>query len=176
MSTPRSWSAVHTVPPGTELGGIGQGNRLLVGAVRASGVATVVAVDPVPARRDMALRIGADAVLGPAAVAVVEAVRDLTGGGATYALDTSGIPSVITEAALALGRAGALALVGLGPADLTLDVQDLVLNGKTVRGCIEGDAKPREFIPHLLQLRAKRLLPVEDTISAAVYQPVLDAA
>lgn len=170
------------MPPGTELGGIGQGNRLLVGAVRASGVATVVAVDPVPARRDMALRIGADAVLGPAAVAVVEAVRDLTGGGATYALDTSGIPSVITEAALALGRAGALALalalalVGLGPADLTLDVQDLVLNGKTVRGCIEGDAKPREFIPHLLQLRAKRLLPVEDTISAAVYQPVLDAA
>ncbi|MGC9538909.1 NAD(P)-dependent alcohol dehydrogenase [Streptomyces sp. UG1] len=152
--------------------GVGAVGCAAVMAARAVGVATVVAVDPVPARRDTALRLGADVALDPAAVAVVEAVRDLTGGGPTHALDTSGIPSAITDAALSLGRTGALALVGLGAANLNLDVQDLVRNGKTVRGCIEGDATPREFIPHLLRLHAEGLLPLQDIITAYAFQDI----
>jgi aryl-alcohol dehydrogenase len=144
-------------------------------AARAAELGTVIAVDPVPGRREAAVRLGADAALDPAAVNVVEAVRDLTEGGSAYALDTSGIPAVIADAARALGRVGTLALVGIGPAELTVDVQDLVLAGKTLRGSVEGDATPRDFIPYLLRLRAKGLLPLEEIITTYPFQDIATA-
>ncbi|MEU4148889.1 NAD(P)-dependent alcohol dehydrogenase [Streptomyces sp. NPDC026659] len=145
-------------------------------AARAEEVGTIVAVDPVPARRELALRLGATAALDPGAVDVVEAVRELTGGGASHALDTSGLPSVIAEAALALGRAGTLVLVGLGKPQLTVDVDDIMRGGKTLRGCIEGDARPHEFIPRLLEMRAKGLLPLEEITTAYPFAEIDRAA
>jgi aryl-alcohol dehydrogenase len=144
-------------------------------AARATDVGTIIAVDPLPGRREAALRLGADTVLDPTAVDVVKAVRELTDGGVSHALDTSGVPSVIADAARALGRAGTLALVGLGAPELTLNVQDLVLTGKTLRGSVEGDATPRDFIPRLLRLHAEGLLPLEDIITTYPFQDIATA-
>ncbi|MDQ0989342.1 NAD(P)-dependent alcohol dehydrogenase [Streptomyces sp. V3I7] len=141
-------------------------------AARAEEVGTVVAVDPVPGRRELALRLGATAVLDPASDDIVAAVRELTGGGASHAFDTSGVPSVIADAALALGRAGVLVLVGLGKPQLTVDVDDIMRCGKTLRGCIEGDARPQEFIPYLLRMRAKGLLPLEEIITTYPFADI----
>ncbi|MFC4469822.1 zinc-binding dehydrogenase [Streptomyces xiangluensis] len=145
-------------------------------AARAEEVGTIVAVDPVLGRRELALRLGATATLDPAAVDVVEAVRELTDGGASHGLDTSGIPAVIAEAALALGHAGTLVLVGLGTPQLTVDVDDIMRGGKTLRGCIEGDARPQKFIPYLLELRAKGLLPLEEIVRTYPFADIDRAA
>jgi aryl-alcohol dehydrogenase len=75
-----------------------------------------------------------------------------TSGGATHALDTTGIPTVIAKALVSLATRGELVVVGLGESDLTLNVQDLLIRGKTLRGCIEGDSKAQEFIPKLVGL------------------------
>lgn len=74
------------------LGGVGL--SAVMGA-RAAGAHPVVAVDPVPAKRELALRLGATHAYDP--VEAVEAVRDLTGGGAELAVEAVGSPKVTAE-------------------------------------------------------------------------------
>jgi threonine dehydrogenase-like Zn-dependent dehydrogenase len=67
-------------------------------AARASG-ATVVGVDPVKARREMALRLGADRVMDPTETSVAETLKSETGGrGADVCIEVSGAPAALAEA------------------------------------------------------------------------------
>jgi len=59
---------------------------------------------------------------------------------------------------------GILVTVGLGARHATIDVVDLLLNGKMIRGCVEGDANPAEFIHELLKLHAQVKFPMEAVI------------
>lgn len=171
--------------------GAGAVGLAALAAAAGAGVRTLVAVDVSPARLAIAESYGAAVVDpgDPAVGSVVERVRELTGGGAARALDTTGVPSVIREAVAALRPRGELAVVGLGARELTLDVIDLMTRGKVLRGSIEGDADPHEMVPQLLALAADgrfdvarlvRTYPfdeigraVADTVSGAVVKPVL---
>jgi aryl-alcohol dehydrogenase len=143
-------------------GGVGLAGLM---AARASGVATVIAVDPVAARRELAVKLGASAAIDPGAGDVIEAVQDHTHGGATHALDTTGIPTVLAQALRALDAGGMLVAVGLGQPSVTVDIIDLIGGGKSLRGCIEGDADPHVFLPKLIELHAAGLLPIEELIT-----------
>ena len=124
-------------------------------------VGTAIVVDPVESRRALALELGATHALDPRDGDVVAAIQDLTGGGAGSAFDTTGIPAVIADAARALGRLGALALVGTGEALATLDIKDIIRSGKSVRGVMEGDADPVAFVPQLVELVQQGRLPID---------------
>ncbi|MCP2314892.1 aryl-alcohol dehydrogenase [Nocardia amikacinitolerans] len=130
-------------------------------AARAAGVERIVVIEPNPARRALALELGAAAALDPTTDDTVTAVRETTGGGATHALDTTGHPGVLAEAAAALTTGGTVVAVGLGAGVPDIDVRDIVLGGKTIRGCLEGDADPHTFIPHLLELHAAGRFPID---------------
>ncbi len=144
------------------LGGVGMA-AVMAAAIRR--VQTVVGVDLSASRRETALQVGATHVIDGADPDVVEAVRDATGGGSTHALDTTAVPAVIRAAAQALASRGTLVVVGIG-ADVTLDVQDLIGGGKTVRGTIEGDADPQTFIPQLVEWYQEGRLPMERIVTA----------
>jgi aryl-alcohol dehydrogenase len=133
-------------------------------AASASGVGTIIAVDPVASRRQLAAGLGASAALDPAAGDVVDAIRGLTGAGATHAIDTTANGAVINQAIQALAPLGTLALVGIRVPDFAMDVQSVMSGGKTVRGVIEGDAAPHDFIPRLAELQRQGRLPVEKLI------------
>jgi aryl-alcohol dehydrogenase len=134
-------------------GGVG---LAAVMAAKAVGVETVVAVDPIASRRAKAVELGASQTVDPTSEDVATVVR-----GATHALDTTGLPEVVATALRALDSRGTLVVVGLGPRHAPIDVVDLLLNGKTIRGCIEGDANSSEFIPELLALHAEGRFPME---------------
>jgi aryl-alcohol dehydrogenase len=134
-------------------------------AARLSGVSTMVAVDVSTPRRDLALLLGATHVLDPTDTDVAAVIADVTAGGSTHALDTTGAPTIIATAVKALAPTGTAVVVGLGPAELTLDVLDLLYGGKTLRGCVEGDAVPKTFIPYLLDLHATGRFPVDRLIT-----------
>lgn len=134
-------------------------------AARASGVSTIVAVDVSAPRREMALQLGADHVVDPTGIDIATAVADITGGGGTHALDTTGVPAVIAAAVKSLAPTGTAVVVGLGRAEVPLDVLDLLYGGKTLRGCMEGDAVPAAFIPHLLDLHAAGGFPVDELVT-----------
>lgn len=130
-----------------------------------TGCRAVVAVDPVPERLAMATKLGATATLDPAAVDVVAALADLTGGGPTVAVDSTAVPQVIATALAALRQCGTLALVGLGALNAELPVGLILAKGLRVRGVIEGDSDPHAFIPRLAELVRGGDLPVGELIT-----------
>ena len=153
-------------PPDASLAVFGAGGVGLsaVMAAFASGVRTIIAVDPVASRRQLATELGATGTIDPAAGDVVEGVRRLTGAGATHAVDTTAKGAVTNTAIEALAPLGTLALVGIRIPDFAMDVQSVMSGGKTIRGVIEGDAAPHEFIPRLVELHAQGRLPLEKLI------------
>lgn len=154
----------------------GPGSWLVIYGAGAVGMAALLAARTLPyvrvavvetsaARRELARELGAEAVIDPAEAPTTPVVRDLTGGGATHALDTTGIANVLGDAVAALTTGATVVAVGLGAGTPPVDVSDIVLHGKTIRGCLEGDAVPGEFIPRLLDLHARGLLPAERLIT-----------
>jgi len=153
-------------------GGVGIAAVMAAGAV---GVETVVAVDLSAHRRELAAELGATATVDGAAPDLLDRIRELTGGGADFAFDTTAVPTVIRTAARALGTLGELVLVGIGAPEATLDVAELVYAGKTVRGCIEGDADPHDLVPRLLAWQAEGRFPAERIVTPFPFEKINDA-
>ncbi|MQY25916.1 NAD(P)-dependent alcohol dehydrogenase [Nocardia aurantia] len=167
-------------------GGVGMAALL---AARALGAGTVVAVDIAPARLELARALGADVVVDGAEPDVAARIADATHGGVSHALDTTGLAPVIAQAIDALAPLGTLALVALGEPTLPIEVAKLIGQGKTLRGCLEGDGDPQHFLPVLLDWFRRGLFPMDrlirtyplgkindavaDCASGAVVKPVL---
>ncbi|MFF8902575.1 NAD(P)-dependent alcohol dehydrogenase [Streptomyces lydicus] len=163
--------------PGSSLVVFGAGSVGLsaVMAAVAEGCSVIV-VDPVGSRRAVARELGADAALDPAEYDdVAAAVRDITSGGTHCALDTTGQPAVVSQAIGALRHRGTLALVGIGTT-AQFDIMALMTKGIQVRGVIEGDAIPQEFIPRLIALHGQGRLPVEKLITTYPFRDIEEAA
>ncbi|MFF2083522.1 NAD(P)-dependent alcohol dehydrogenase [Nocardia sp. NPDC058176] len=163
---PGAWLAVY--------GAGAVGMAALLAARTIAGVQVVV-VETSSARRELALELGAEAALDPADGETVARIRELTGGGATHALDTTGIPAVLGDAVAALGIGATVVAVGLGLGTPPIDVSDIVLRGKTIRGCLEGDSVPAAFVPHLLDLHAEGRFPVERLITRYPHAEIATA-
>lgn len=140
----------------------------LLGA-KIAGCTTIIAVDVVKAKLDLALRLGATHVVNSAETDPVEAIREITGGaGVNYALDAVGVPAVFTQMANSLAMRGHGVLVGAAPPghEASLDI-GVLLNASAPRlsMVLEGDAVPQEFIPHLVRLHQAGLLPLEELVT-----------
>jgi aryl-alcohol dehydrogenase len=141
----------------------------------AAGVGTIVAVEPVAGRRLLATEVGATATIDPLHEDVVDAIRRLTAGGATHALDTTANGAVINQAIEALAPLGSLALVGVGAPEVQINVRNLIGGGKTIRGVVEGDAVPQQFLPRLLALHYDERLPLEKLIRRYSFDEINQA-
>lgn len=145
------------------LGGVGLAALL---AAKAAGASSIVAVDVVPAKRDLALRLGAAHAVegGPDAV---EAVRELTGGGADKVIDTTGSEHVLAQAYHATRIGGTTVTVGLPHPDrqLVIPALSLVAEERTLRGSYLGSSVPRRDIPRFIELYQAGLLPVQELLS-----------
>lgn len=144
-------------------------------AAKALGVRTVVAVDLSEQRRVLAGEIGADSTLDGAAPDLHQQIVEITGGGATYAFDTTAVPAVVKAAALALAPGGLLVVVGVGPREVPIDITDLISNGKTIRGSIEGDADPQKFVPQLVDWYRAGRFPVDKIVTVFPFADFNDA-
>lgn len=93
---------------------MGQGllGQLAVQLLRAAGAVPVIAVDPVPAKREMALTLGADYALDPFAPDFAETVRALTGGGVKVAIEVTGNGKALDQVLDCMARFGRVALLG----------------------------------------------------------------
>ena len=140
------------VQPGTSLVVFGAGAVGLsaVMAGRVAGATTIIAVDLQPHRCELALELGATHVLDGVDADIVARIIEITGGGAQYGFDTTGIPTVIKNGLMSLRMTGTMGLVGVQLGDLVLDAFSTI--GKTMINILEGSAKPQEFIPRMIQL------------------------
>lgn len=142
---------------------------------RIAGCRAIVAVDPVPQRRALAMRLGATAVIDPVDGDVAAHLIEVTGGGATAAIDTTALPDVIATALTCLRARGTLALVGLGALSAALPVGLIMGRGLRVRGVVEGDSDPHVFIPQLAQMWRRGDLPLEELVTTFSFDDFGDA-
>lgn len=131
---------------------------------RIAGCRTIVAVDPISERRSMATELGATGAVDSASETLQAEIMDLTGGGATLAVDTTARGDVISTALTLLRKCSTLALVGLGALTAELPVGLILANGLRVQGVIEGDSKPHTFIPRLAGHVLRGELPVDKLV------------
>jgi aryl-alcohol dehydrogenase len=146
-------------------GGVGLG---AVMAARLCGAGQVIAIDPVPARRELSQELGADIALDSLAGDFTERLEAV--GGIDYAIDTSGQPGVIDACFNALRPKGGLALIG-GPAApaFAFDAYKF-LEGRSVRGLTMGESVPQLFIPVLIDHWRHGRFPVDRLVSAYPFE------
>ena len=90
--------------------------------LRLAGAAPVIAVDPVPEKREKALQCGADYALDPYDSDFVETVKELTKGGANVAIEVTGVGKALDTVLDCMKRFGRVALLGCTRnSDFTID-------------------------------------------------------
>lgn len=136
--------------------GVGAVGLAAVMAARIAGCGTIVAVDVHENRLALALDLGATHAFkaGTALPMAVDA-----------SIEAAGSPEALRRAVDCLAPLGVCCLVGSAPkgVEAALEMAQLQ-HGRTLRGCIQGDAPPQAFFPRLFgEWRAGRL-PVERLI------------
>lgn len=188
-------AVMNVLRPGTDtvlaVSGAGAVGLAAVMAAAASAVGTVVAVDIVPSRLQLALELGAAAVIDASRDDVSEELGKLTDGrGVDAAIETSGNVGVLETMIGALAVGGTCLVIGAPRAGsrASFDV-NAHLPGRRIIGVTLGDSEPERFLPQLIALHRAQRFPIErlqrryafeqinqaaaDAASGAVVKPVL---
>lgn len=150
------------MPAGSSAVVIGTGGVGLnaISGASASRASTVIAVDIVHAKLDVARTFGATETVNSATSDAVATVRGLTDGGSDFVFVTVGVGPVIAQAAEMLRPGGTLVIVGLPAVGVNIPVEaaNLASYGQTIIGSKMGSATIAHDIPHLIdEYRAGRL-------------------
>lgn len=92
--------------------GLGVLGMIAVEFLRISGAAPIIAVDPVPEKREKALKLGADYALDPFMEGFAAHVKELTGGGVNVAIEVTGKGAGLDETLDCMKKFGRVALLG----------------------------------------------------------------
>lgn len=92
--------------------GLGVLGLIGIELLRAAGAYPIIAVDPVPEKRERAITLGADYALDPFEEGFADRVREITGGGAHICLEITGLGSGLDMALDCMRRFGRVALLG----------------------------------------------------------------
>src|SRR5271156_5936953 len=157
-------NAVHTVLAGPIAGqtvlvtGCGPIGLMSIAVAKACGSSTVFATETNENRRVMALKMGADVVIDPAAEdAVGRILRETGETGVDALLEMSGNPTAIQQGFRALRAGGRASLLGIPTENVPLDlVKDVIFKGATVQG-IYGRRMYETWVQMTALLKAGRL-------------------
>lgn len=147
-------------------------------AAKIVGCSRIMLSDPVAARRELALELGATAVIDPTTRKLGEEIRKLVPTGCDYSLDTTGISEVMDTAIGALRPRGSfgLAAVPKNPAAPTPgSAVQMLTFGYRIVGIIEGDSEPHTFIPELIEHYRAGRFPIEKLIKTYAFEQINEA-
>ena len=145
------------VEPGASVAVIGCGGVGLaaIQGARLAGADPIIAVDRIASKLDLARGNGASEVVDAAATDAVAAVRELTDGrGADYAFEVVGRSDTIRQAYDMTRRAGTVTIVGAGSFEdpVAFGAMQLMVEAKTIRGCVYGHTDPARDFPEMVRL------------------------
>lgn len=165
--------------PGSAIAVFGTGAVGMAGmlAAKAAGASTIIMVDIVAERLEFAEELGATHIVNSSETDPVDAIKEITGGGVNYALDTTGVPAVFSQMTKSLSTMGHGALVGAAKlgTEAPIDIGTLLLAGINISLVIEGNAVPKEFIPRLIKLHAEGKFPFEKLIKTYPFEDINQA-
>ncbi len=157
-------------PAGSSIAIVGGGPVGLAAVMGAKiqGCAVIALIEPVAARRTLALELGATHVIDPVEGDVSAALRAIIPDGVEFAFDTSGRVDAIEAALAALAPRGMLGLVGVPPRAedaLTINIAGMITYGQRVVGIMEGDSDPQSFIPELIAAHRDGRFPFDKLVT-----------
>lgn len=148
-------------------------------AATAAGATTIIAVDVIDSRLELARELGATHTVNGKETDTVEEARKITGGdGVDYALDNTGLPPLIMQCVDSLRQHGSAAIVGASAADAVIELpaNEFMQSTKTLMGVVEGDSVPDVFIPQLLDLHMQGRFPFDRMMSFYDFDQINEAA
>ena len=135
------------------LGAGGVGMNAVQGAGHV-GARIVVAVDPVPMKRELALKLGATHAYATLEEASEVLAHETNGQGADIAIVTIGrvTSQNVADAFDAVRKMGVCVVVGVGSTDpVPINLVDMTVYAKQLRGALFGNSSPTREIPRLLK-------------------------
>ncbi len=172
-------SIVHTAGtrPGDTVVVVGAGGIGLnaIQAARLAGATTIIAVDPVPAKQDLAREFGATHVAASArdaaklAAEASPAARAARGADAVIVAVGNLTADAVTGAFRATGKGGITVIAGLSHDPLDLNVQLpgtlIAVTERRIAGTFFGSCNPAADVPVLLDLYQRGLLKLDQLVS-----------
>ena len=169
------------VEPGASVAVLGCGGVGLaaIQGARLSGAATIIAVDRVASKLAHARASGATDVVDSAATDPVTAVRELTGGrGADHVFEVVGRSDTIRAAYEMTRRAGTCTVVGAGSFTDMVEfaAMSLMVDAKTMRGCVYGATDPARDFPEMIRLQQAGRLDLDSLVTQRIALTELNEA
>lgn len=158
--------------------GVGPVGMSAIMAARVCGCTSIIAVDVLDSRLEMAKGLGATDVINVSATtSVSETVLSIVPRGVNYVLDTSGRLENIKAGIDSLTTLGKLAFVGMPHNDkpFELELFPMMLKGKSIMGVVQGDSTPEVHIPLMVDLYMSGLFPFDRMISKYKLEEINEA-
>jgi aryl-alcohol dehydrogenase len=165
--------------PGSSIAvfGIGSVGLSAIMAAVVSGCTQIIGIDVVEERLKLAKEFGATDIINSGKVNAVEQIQKLTGGGIEYTLECTGIPKVLRQAVDSLMMGGTCGLIGVAPVGVEVNLEmQTILDGRTIKGVVEGDCISDIFIPQLIDLYRQGHFPFDRLLKFYSLEQINEAA
>ena len=147
-------------------GGVGMA---AVNSARVAGAERIIAIDTVPDKLALALKVGATDVVNPKDGDVVERVMEMTDGGVNHALDCLGSKGTAEDAFRMLAFDGTATLVGLFRQGETIELTGSdFLRERKIQGSLLGSNRFRVDMPRIIELYMQGRMDLDVFISQKI--------
>ncbi len=157
--------------PGETVAVIGCGGVGLatINAAKIAGAGRIIAADPVPEKRALAMKLGATDVIDTGSDGPAEQIVTLTKGGVDHAIEAVGRPQSAALATAILRRGGTATILGMMPLGerVGLGAMDL-LGGKKVQGALMGGNRFPVDIPRLVDFYLRGMLDLDSIVAETI--------
>ena len=160
-----------SVVPGESVAVIGCGGVGLatVNAAKIAGAGKVIALDPLPEKRELAEVLGATHTIDAMADDAVEQVMRISGGGVHHAIEAVGRQASADLTVSLLRRGGTATILGMMPLDCKVGLAAMdLLSGKKLQGAIMGMNHFPVDLPRLVDFYMRGLLDLDTIIAERI--------
>jgi S-(hydroxymethyl)glutathione dehydrogenase / alcohol dehydrogenase len=159
------------VTPGETVAVIGCGGVGLatINAAKIAGAGRIIAADPIPEKRALAMKLGATDVVDAMADDAAAQILELSKGGVDHAIEAVGRPASGELAVKSLKRGGTATILGMMPLQHSVGLSAMeLLSGKKLQGAIMGGNRFPVDIPRLVDFYLRGLLDLDSIISETI--------
>jgi S-(hydroxymethyl)glutathione dehydrogenase/alcohol dehydrogenase len=159
------------VTPGETVAVVGCGGVGLatINAAKIAGAGRIIAADPIPEKRELAIKLGATDAVDALADDAAAQILEISKGGVDHAIEAVGRPASGELAVKSLRRGGTATILGMMPLQhsVGLSAMDL-LSGKKLQGAIMGNNRFPVDIPRLVDFYMRGLLDLDSIIAERI--------
>jgi len=153
------------------ISGLGSVGFSALFAALSLGVKNIIAVDLVDSRLEQAKSFGASHVINARnGDPVAEVMKITQDAGVRYAIECTGAPKACRAAFLSTGVRGTMVQIGASTSPMEIASMEFLSHIRSIVGCVEGDGKPQEFIPRLVEMYKSGKLPLDKITTKYDYK------